>query len=177
MVDGIRAVTIDCGVCMLRPFEPGDAPSIAELANDRDIWINLRDRFPHPYLLQHAETFVAECAKKDPPTNLAITLDGRAVGSIGVIVGSDIERVSAEMGYWLGKPCWGRGIATAALKAATQYAIESFGLTRLFASVLTYNSASARVLEKAGYVREAHQRQAAIKDGVVHDQYVYAWYA
>ena len=169
-------MTIDCGACVLRPFQPSDAPSIAELANDRDIWINLRDRFPHPYHLEHAEHYIAECAKKDPPTNLAICVDDRAVGSIGVILGTDIERVSAEMGYWLGKPYWGRGIATAALKAATTYAVDNFGLTRVFASVFAYNPASSRILEKAGYVLEAHQRQAAIKDGAVHDQYLYAWY-
>lgn len=170
-------MTIDCGLCVLRPFEPADAASIAALANERDIWINLRDRFPHPYRLEHAEAFVAECAQKDPPMNLAITVDGRAVGSIGVIPGSDIDRVSGEIGYWLGKPYWGRGIATAALKGATPYVAGTFGLTRVFASVFTYNPASARILEKAGYVREAYQRRAAIKDGVVHDQYVYAWYA
>ena len=168
---------IDCGLCVLRPFESGDATSLAEVANDRDIWINVRDRFPHPYHLEHAETFIAESAKHDPPLNLAICVDGRAVGNIGLILGTDIDRVSAELGYWLGKPYWGRGIVTAAIPAATKYAIETFGLTRIFAAVFTFNAGSARVLEKAGYVRESYQRRAAIKDGVVYDQYVYAWYA
>lgn len=169
--------SIDCGVCVLRPFRAEDAPSLAELANDRDIWINVRDRFPHPYRLEHAEKFIADALTKDPPANLAITVDGRAVGSIGVIVGVDIERVSAELGYWLGKPYWGRGIATAAITAMTTYAIERFGLTRIFASVFTYNPASGRALEKAGYTVEAFQRRAVIKDGAVHDQRVYAFYA
>jgi len=168
---------MECGPCVLRPFEAGDAPSIAPLANDRDIWINLRDRFPYPYLLEHAEAFVADCATRNPPTSLAICVDDRAVGSIGVIPGTDIERVSAEIGYWIGKPYWGRGIATAALKAATPYFVEQFGFTRLFAAVFLYNPGSIRALEKAGYIREALQRRAAIKDDVVHDQYVYAFYA
>ena len=167
---------LDCGVSLLRAFEPGDAPSIARLANDHDVWINLRDRFPHPYHLEDAERFIADTATRTPRTNLAVCVDGVAVGSIGVIPGSDIERVSAEIGYWLGKPYWGRGIMTAALKAATPHYAAQFGFTRVFASVFTFNPGSARILEKAGYVREAHQRQAAIKEGVVYDQYVYAWY-
>jgi len=170
------SAAIDCGVCVLRPFEPSDAASLAELANDHDVWINLRDRFPHPYELKHAEAFIADAATRNPLTNLAVCVDDRVVGSIGIIPGTDIERVSGEIGYWLGKPYWGRGIMTAALKAATPRFAEQLGLTRVFAAVFTFNVGSARILEKAGYVREAYQRQAAIKEGVVYDQYVYAWH-
>jgi RimJ/RimL family protein N-acetyltransferase len=170
-------VNIDCGICVLRKFETGDAPLIAELANDRDIWMNLRDRFPHPYELEHGEAFVANAAKEDPPAHLAICVDGRAVGSVGLMLGKDIERVSAEIGYWVGKPYWGRGITSAALFAATQYAIKTFGLTRVFAIPFVHNVGSIRVLEKAGYIREGLMKQSAIKDGVVLDQYLYAYYA
>jgi ribosomal-protein-alanine N-acetyltransferase len=87
-------VLIDCGICVLRKFETGDAPLVAQLANDRDVWINLRDRFPHPYELEHGEAYVvAAAATQDPPTSLAICVDGRAVGSVGVTPGKDIERV------------------------------------------------------------------------------------
>ena len=170
-------MTIDCGICVLREFEAGDAPLIAQLANDRDVWINLRDRFPHPYELEHGGTFVAAAAKQDPATNLAICVDGRPVGSIGITLGRDIERVSAEIGYWIGKPYWGRGITSAALSAATQYAITTFGLTRVFAVPFVHNVASIRVLEKAGFIREGLMRQSAIKDGILQDQYLYAYYA
>lgn len=170
-------MTIDCGICVLRKFEEGDAPLIAQLANDRDVWINLRDRFPHPYALEDGEAFVAAAVKQDPPTNLAICVDRRAVGSVGVTLGKDIERVSAEIGYWIGKPYWGRGITSAALFAATQYAIKTFGLTRVFAVPFVHNVASIRVLEKAGFIREGLMRQSAIKDGVVQNQYLYAYYA
>jgi RimJ/RimL family protein N-acetyltransferase len=168
---------VDCGVCELRPFRPDDAPSIAELANDRDIWINLRDRFPHPYELSHAKAYIVRVSKQNPPTSLAISFAGRAVGSISVILGSDIERVNAEIGYWLGKPYWGRGILSAALGAMTQYAIKEFKLTRVFAVPFVRNPASSRVLEKTGFIREGLMKQSAIKDGVVEDQYLYAFYA
>lgn len=168
---------IDLGICVLREFNEGDASYIAKLANDRDVWINLRDRFPHPYELAHGEAFVARAAAEDPPSNLAICVDNRAVGSIGLILGKDIERVSAEIGYWLGKPYWGRGITSVALAAATNYAIEQFGLLRVFAIPFADNIASIRVLEKAGFVREGFMKQSAFKDGKVRDQYLYAYYA
>jgi ribosomal-protein-alanine N-acetyltransferase len=103
-------------------------------------------------------------------------VDGRPVGGIGIIPGEGISRVSAEVGYWLGKPYWRRGIGTAALMGMTKYATERFAFTRLFARVFSHNSGSIRILEKAGYVREGFMKQSVIKDGVVHDEYLYAWY-
>jgi RimJ/RimL family protein N-acetyltransferase len=89
----------------------------------------------------------------------------------------DVERVSAEIGYWLAEPFWGRGIATEALAAVTSYAIETHGFTRVFAVPFATNPASCRVLEKAGYVLEARLRRSAIKDGQVIDQLQYAFTA
>ena len=174
-----RAPEIDCGACTLRRFRAADAGSLAQVANDRDIWLQLRDRFPHPYRLEHAEAFIGMCEKQDTPTNLAICVaeGGPAIGSIGIIPGNDIERVNAEIGYWIGKPYWGRGIVTAALRGMTRYAIEHFALTRVFAIPFVENAGSIRVLEKAGFVREGLMRRSAIKDGAIRDQYLYGFYA
>lgn len=168
---------IDCGVCTLRPFEPGDAESIAPLLNDRDVWINLSDRVPHPYSVEDARAFIAKAMAKSPTENFAICVDGRAVGSVGLVLGQGVNRVSAEIGYWLGKPYWRGGIVTAAVQAMTTYAFETFDLSRVFALVFVHNSGSTRVLEKCGYVREGFMKQSAIKDGVIQDEYLYAWYA
>jgi RimJ/RimL family protein N-acetyltransferase len=84
--------------------------------------------------------------------------------------------VSSEIGYWLGQDYWGRGLATASLKAVTDYAFEQFDLTRIFAVPFAANAASIRVLEKAGYVLEGHLHRSAIKDGVICDQRLYARY-
>jgi RimJ/RimL family protein N-acetyltransferase len=165
------------GSCEVRSWSTRDVSSLVEHANNRKIWINLRDRFPHPYSRRDARTFIAAVRSRDPETLFAIAVGGLAVGGIGFVLHEDVERVSAEIGYWLGEPFWGRGIATEALKAMTSYAIERHGLTRVYAVPFAWNTASARVLEKAGYVLEARLRRSAIKDGVVTDQLQYAFIA
>ena len=159
----------------IRSWRPGDEPSLARHANNRNIWLNVRDRFPHPYTLADAEAWVAKAPVADPETQFAIQVDGEAAGGMGVFLQEDIERYSAEIGYWLGEPFWGRGIATEALVAVTRHAIEAHGLTRLYALPFAENTASCRVLEKAGYVLEARLRRSAIKDGRIGDQLQYAF--
>ncbi len=144
-------------------------------ANNRDIWLNLRDAFPHPYSLDDARQFLKRVRAMDPETFFAIAVDGEAVGSIGFRQHDDVERCSAEIGYWLGERFWGRGIMTAALRAVTRYAVERHGLTRVYAVPFEHNHASFRVLEKAGFVCEGRMRRSAIKDGKVLDQLMYAF--
>ena len=87
-----------------------------------------------------------------------------------------VERVSAEFGYWLGERLWGRGIVTEALRAVTAAAFTRYDLTRIYAVPFADHTASVRVLEKAGYVREGRMQQSAIKDGKIRDQLLYAAY-
>jgi RimJ/RimL family protein N-acetyltransferase len=138
------------------------------------VWLNLRDRFPHPYTERDARAFLRRVKHAEHETLFAITVDGEAVGSIGFMLQPDVERVSAEIGYWIGEAFWGRGIATDALMAVTLYAFEHHELTRLFAVPFATNTASCRVLEKAGYVLEGHLTRSAIKDGIIQDQLQYA---
>ena len=170
------SIRIDCGVCVLRPWRASDAPVVTPLLGERDVWINLSDRVPHPYELKHAEEFIERHSKLDPPINMAITVGDAPVGGIGVFPGEGINRVSAEMGYWLGKPHWGRGIVSAALPAMTKYVADTFDFSRISALVFTRNAASARLLEKAGYVREGHTKRSVIKDGVIEDEFLYGYY-
>lgn len=158
----------------VRSWRPGDAAHLAPLANNRAIWRNLRDRFPHPYSVADADAFIATCLAREPETNFAITLDDAAIGSIGLIPGEDIYRKSAEFGYWLGEPYWGRGYATEAIRGVSDWALAQFDLARLYALVFTWNTASARALEKAGFVRESTARNAAFKEGKLADEWVYA---
>ena len=109
----------------------------------------------------------------DPETAFAVTVDDLPVGSIGAVLGADVERCSAEVGYWLGESYWGRGIATRALVGSTRYAFAAYEVERLFAVSLAANTASCRVLEKAGYRLEGRMRGSAVKDGVVQDQLLY----
>ena len=169
---------------VLRPWRLDDAESIAKYANNRNIWRNLRDRFPHPYSLQDAHEFLAGRAEigsslgvqRTPTieTSFAIEVDGEAAGSIGLLLNDDVHRGTAELGYWLAEPHWGRGIVTEAARAMVAYGFDDLGLRRIEAVVFAWNPASTRVLEKAGLTFEARLRKQVIKDGEVMDALLYA---
>lgn len=165
---------IDCGPCVLRPWQGGDAESLVRHANDPDVAAHMRDRFPHPYTPADAGQWLAFAAAQSPPTNFAIDVGGEAVGGSGLVLGTDIERCSAEVGYWLGRQFWGRGLAAAAVRGLARHGFREFRLTRIFATVFSGHAASARVLEKAGFRREGVLRRAAVKAGVVYDLVMYA---
>src|SRR4029453_6758554 len=101
----------------------GDGPSwptsdvelLTRYANNRNIWKNLRDAFPNPYTRHDAREFIRAIRLRDPETTFAIAVNGEAVGSIGFVMHGDVERVSAEIGYWLGGPAGGPGLAPHAL--------------------------------------------------------------
>ena len=161
--------------CHVRSWRLGDAEAIARHANNHKIWLNLRDAFPYPYSVQDARDFIKSLRNLTPETTFTIAVNGEAAGSVGFVLRHDVERVSAEIGYWLAEPFWGRGIATEALVAMTNYAIATHKLTRLYALPFAWNAASCRVLEKAGYTLEARLRRSAIKNGVITDQLQYAF--
>jgi [ribosomal protein S5]-alanine N-acetyltransferase len=158
----------------LRRWKPTDIAALVRYANNRNIWINLKDRFPHPYTQADAEAWIARCGQEaGNPTSLAIELNGTAIGGIGFDILQDVQRLTAEIGFWLAEPFWGRGIATTAVKAATPCAFSSFRLERIQAAVFEWNAASARVLEKTGYKLEAKLRRSIVKDGRIADALLY----
>ena len=167
---------LDLGVAgaVVRPWRRGDEASLVRHANNRKVWINLRDRFPHPYTPADAEGWITFATAQEPATNFAIAVREEAVGGIGLDLKSDVERRSAEVGIWLGEAYWGQGIGTAAARAMTEYAFATFDVCRLYCSVFAWNGASMRILEKAGYSCEALLKRAATKDGKTIDVYLYA---
>lgn len=160
--------------CVLRGFRPGDEESLARHANDRRIWRNLKDAFPHPYTLDHARAWVAQNQYQTPPHHLAIVVDNQVVGGIGLEAKPDIWRYSVEMGYWLAPDYWGRGIMSRAVRAVVDYAFASFDLNRVWAGAFDWNPASIRVLEKAGFTFEARLTKSAFKDNTFVDELIYA---
>jgi [ribosomal protein S5]-alanine N-acetyltransferase len=160
-------------VCTVRPWRAGDVDALVVHANDLEIARQLRDRFPHPYTRGDAVAFIRH-AIDEATGNLAIEVDGQAVGAIGYIPGTDIERFSAEIGYWIGRQYWGRGIATDALRTLTDHLFREHKLLRLYALPFADNTASMRVLEKAGYEREGLLRSSSVKYGAPRDQWIYA---
>ena len=159
---------------IIRNWRPGDEASLVRHANNRKIWINLRDRFPHPYTPADAEQWIRHASTVSPATSFAIVVEGAAVGGIGLLLKDDIFRRSAEIGYWLGEEYWGRGIVTEAVRAVTEYAFTNFDLCRIYAGVFEWNPASMRVLEKAGYEFEGRVKKSVTKDGRTIDEYIYA---
>ena len=149
----------------MRPWRPDDLDSLVRHANNRAIWINLRDRFPHPYTRTDGEEFLDLAATLKPQIFFAIDLDGEAVGGVGVTPNDDIERIGGELGYWVGEEHWGKGLATAAAREMTDYCFGALKLHRVWATPFTRNVASIRVLEKLGFRHEGTLRESAIKAG------------
>lgn len=172
----LSRVRLPLATCVVRDWTTDDHDALVRHANSRNVWIHLRDRFPHPYTDTHAHEFLAHVAQQTPATAWAIEVDGAAAGGIGIVQSTDVERVSAEIGYWLGEPFWGRGIMTDVLRAVTAETFARSELQRIFALPFAHNHGSVRVLEKAGYVLEGRMRQSAIKEGVICDQLMYAAY-
>jgi [ribosomal protein S5]-alanine N-acetyltransferase len=154
----------------IRRLRQGDEEALVANANDRDVWRNLRDRFPHPYDLGDAAWWIANSGT----THFGIEVDGAIVGCIGFDRDDDVFFRGAEIGYWLGKKHWGRGIATAALAQLTDQVFATTDIVRLYAGVFAWNPASARVLEKSGYVLEGRKKSAVFKDGQLIDELLYA---
>ena len=165
---------IDIGQWQVRSYRISDLRSLVKYANNKNVSINLTDRFPYPYRERDARRWLQFVTAHEPETNFAIASEDEVIGGIGFELKDDIYRLTAEIGYWVGEPFWGKGIATEAVKAVTQYAFEHFGLERIYANVFESNPASARVLEKAGYTQEGLLRKAVIKDGVIMDLLIYA---
>jgi RimJ/RimL family protein N-acetyltransferase len=158
----------------VRSWEWRDREAIVRHANNRNVWLNLRDRFPHPYTNADARNWLEMVVRVRPENSFAIAVDDEAVGGIGFTVQHDVGRRSAEIGYWLGEEFWGRGLATQALIAVTDYAFANYDLCRMYAHVFEWNPASARVLEKAGYQFEGRLKKSVTKDGQTIDQLMYA---
>ena len=165
---------VELTAASVRSWKWSDVEAIVRHANNRNVWINLRDRFPYPYTASDARRWLESVVGFQPETNFAIAVGDEAAGGIGFSIQYDVARRSAEIGYWLGEEVWGRGIATDALLAVTDYAFANFDLCRLYANVFAWNPASARVLEKAGYSFEGRLKRSVTKDGQTIDQLMYA---
>jgi RimJ/RimL family protein N-acetyltransferase len=151
-----------------------DAVDLASHANNPKIAANLRDRFPHPYTLSDAESFLKRVNSQEPRTSFAIATASEPIGGVGLMLGQDVHHLTAELGYWLAESYWGKGVMTSALIAITEYGFLKFGLNRIYAEPYAPNSASMRVLEKAGFTFEGRLRASVVKNGKILDQCMFA---
>ena len=90
--------------CTIRPWRLDDAESLVGHANNRKVWLGVRDAFPHPYTIRDAHEFIGHATSEYPVTRFCIDIDGVAVGGIGILLSQDVHRHTATMGYWLAGP-------------------------------------------------------------------------
>lgn len=162
--------------CKIRSWRLEDAKDLAEALNNKKILDNLRDGLPYPYTVEDAKAFISAMlnADKNQTYAFAITVDDKAIGSIGVFRKDNIHSKTAEMGYYIAEKYWGQGIGTRAVKLVCNYIFENTDIIRIFAEPFAYNIASCRILEKAGFLYEGTLRKNAIKNGVVLDMKMYS---
>ena len=157
----------------LRALRLSDISQLAKLANNKNIFDNLRDSFPHPYSESDAELFINSTSQDNPKQNFAIEYAGNLCGVIGLIIQNDVYSKSAEIGYWIGESFWGKGIAATAIKLITKYGFEDLKLTRIYAGVFDYNIASMKALENNGYKKEGVFKKAVFKNANFLDEHRY----
>jgi RimJ/RimL family protein N-acetyltransferase len=165
---------LECGSAIVRDWRNTDRESLVRHANNRKVWRNLKDRFPHPYTDADARAWLGLARTNPGVTGWAIEVGGEAAGGIGLLPLSDVHVRCAHIGYWLGEAHWGRGIMTAVVHAVSGQAFLGGRLLRLEAPVFAWNPASMRVLEKCGYAKEGVMRKSVVKDGEVIDSVLYA---
>ncbi len=157
----------------LREWRKEESELLAKHANNKKIADNMRDMFPHPYTIDDAVKWITVNENKIPPTTFAIEVNGAFVGGCGIHPKEDVYRCSAEIGYWIAEPFWGKGIAREAIKQLPEKTISQFpNIVRLYAEVFEHNKASMRVLEKNGFYLECIRKKAVIKNNIIMDDYV-----
>jgi len=150
-----------------------DISDLAVLANNRKIWNNLRDIMPHPYDEKDAKAFIDLCKEQSPARTFGILFQEKLSGVIGVQDQHDIYRHSMELGYWIGEPYWGKGIATEAVSQMVKYVFDSLKKFRIQSNVYEHNKGSMRVLEKNGFRLEGIRKKAVLKNDILLDEYLY----
>jgi RimJ/RimL family protein N-acetyltransferase len=160
---------------ILRSWKNSDRDSLSKHGNNKKIWKNLVDTFPHPYTKKKASEWIKDSTKaKTKKTRFAIVIDGKAVGGISFSLQESInERKVAHIGYWLSEDYWGKGIMSQAVKLMTRYIFKNFDVVRIQAGVFDYNNGSAKVLEKSGFKLEGRLRKNLIKEDKFYDELVY----
>jgi ribosomal-protein-alanine N-acetyltransferase len=157
----------------LRPWNEGDAAALARHANNKKIADNMRDGFPFPYTIDDAHTWLNMARKESRHMLLAIEVDGEAAGGIGILFKDNVYRFSAETGYWLGETHWRKGITCEAIDKLSDHIFSTTAIVRLYAEIFSPNIASMKTISKAGFHREAINKNAVFKNGILLDQHVF----
>jgi ribosomal-protein-alanine N-acetyltransferase len=158
----------------LRQWRISDLDNLVKYGNNMKIAQNLTDAFPHPYTKEAGEKFIEMANQKNPISIFAICFNNEAIGGIGVHPQQDIHQKSAELGYWLAEPFWGKGIMSTAVKQMIEFAFNNFDINRLYARPFSSNIGSQKVLEKCGFTHEATLKKSIYKNGLYLDELIYS---
>lgn len=160
---------------LLRPWQQNDAELLVTLANNKKIWDNMRDYFPHPYTASDAKEWLTLNADVTPVLNFVIEVDAQLAGGIGMLPKTDVYRNNMEIGYWLGEPYWGKGIATQSIALICDIIWKNHPhVNRIYAEVFENNKASMRVLQKNRFELESVRKKAVVKNNLMMNDYVWA---
>lgn len=160
----------------LVPLALPHAASLQRHADDELVWQTLFEGFPRPYTIEDAQAWCVGGWRAGGAV-WGVSVADEVIGCIGVRQDKGWMRCNAEVGYWIGRAHWGKGIATQALRLASDWALSDMGeLTRLYAPIFDWNAASQRVARNAGYVLEGRMPSSAIKAGRVIGRVLYARY-
>ena len=162
--------------CKIRKWEWSDALDLSMTLSNKKVQDNLRDGLPYPYTEQDGKDYISEMLSADENETFAfaITVEDKVIGSIGIFRQGNIHRQTAELGYYIAEEYWGKGIMTEAVKQICRYVFEKSDIMRIYAEPFAHNTASCRVLEKAGFQYEGTLRSNAVKNGKVIDMKMYS---
>ena len=160
---------------VLRDYKKEDIGHLVKNINDKNV-SRYMCYVSYPYSQKEGIKWIKRCLalqrkKKKKEVNFVIEKSGCFIGSIGL---KKIKGHKAEMGYWIGKKHWGRGIATEAVKMIADFGFKKLKLKRIYAYVFEKNKSSCRVLEKNGFIKEGFLRKDRMKDGKFVNVYLYA---
>jgi [ribosomal protein S5]-alanine N-acetyltransferase len=149
------------------------AASYTEMRNNPNVLNNGYDKTPNPFTLENGIDFLSDQLGKEKPNRFLIIHENQLAGDIGITIQDDVHRLTAEIGYFIAEPFWGKGLATQAIKKMTEYAFSNFEIVRIIAGVFEFNKASMKALEKNGYYLESIRKRSVIKNGIIMDDYIW----
>ena len=160
----------------IRKWKESDAADLATVLSNKKVLDNLRDGLPYPYTEKDGAEFIKVmlAADKNDVFSFAVVDGDRVIGNVGVFRQGNIHRLTAELGYYLNKDYWGRGIMTEAVKEVCAYVFSHSDIIRIYAEPFADNIGSCRVLEKNGFECEGILKKNAVKNGIVKDMKIYS---
>ena len=157
----------------IREFFTEDVDSLVKYANNYSVSRYLRDAFPFPYTEKDAMRWIDIVMHDKFNLTFAIADEQELIGGIGAMPNQDVNRFTAEIGYWLAEPFWNKGIISKAVSTFCGYLFNNYNFNHLTASIYEGNDASMRVVQKAGFILEGVLRKNVYKENKFLDQYIY----